>query len=156
MRFEIGEIGPRATRRAFARLLGPLAVAALALAVVAAPSQALSQRGYVLDKSLTIGAPGSGAGQLKAPAGVAVNQSTGDIYVVDSGNNRVDEFEASGTFIRAWGWGVKTGAKELQVCETECKAGFAGHGKGDTEREENGNARSTQSATTKGARRSAT
>jgi DNA-binding beta-propeller fold protein YncE len=39
---------------------------------------------------------GSGASTLSGPAGVAVNDETGDVYVVDKGNNRVEEFDASG------------------------------------------------------------
>jgi DNA-binding beta-propeller fold protein YncE len=129
MRLEIGELGSRTARLSFVIAIAIVLLAALAFA--AAPSQALIQRGYALDKGLTIGTPGSGAGQLKSPAGVAVNQTTGDIYVVDSGNNRVDQFSAAGTFKQAWGWGVKNGAKEFQICTTSCQAGLAGHGKGE-------------------------
>ena len=32
--------------------------------------------------SASFGAPGSGDGQLDEPSGVAVNESTGDVYVV--------------------------------------------------------------------------
>jgi hypothetical protein len=39
---------------------------------------------------------GSGAGALSGPAGVAVNDETGDVYVIDEGHNRVEEFDASG------------------------------------------------------------
>jgi DNA-binding beta-propeller fold protein YncE len=62
--------------------------------------------------------------------GIAVDQETGDFYVVDSANNRVDEFAATGIFIRAWGWGVANGASELQTCTANCKAGIAGAGPG--------------------------
>ena len=34
------------------------------------------------------------AGAMSAPQGVAVEQTTGDVYVTDQGNHRVDEFEA--------------------------------------------------------------
>ena len=37
-------------------------------------------------------------GQLKKPAGVAVNEATGDVYVVDKGANRVVRFNAVGEF----------------------------------------------------------
>ena len=46
---------------------------------------------------------GTLGGQLDNPAGVAVNERTGDVYVADSANNRVEEFSASGALIRAWG-----------------------------------------------------
>ncbi len=62
---------------------------------------------------------GSAAGQMElaSNSGVAVNDTTHDIYVADTGNRRVDEFEENGTFVRAWGWGVlapgATGAGDL-------------------------------------------
>jgi DNA-binding beta-propeller fold protein YncE len=40
-----------------------------------------------------------GANALKEPAGVAVNETSGDVYVVDKGNNRVENFSSSGTYI---------------------------------------------------------
>jgi hypothetical protein len=36
---------------------------------------------------------------LSNPAGVAVNETSGDVYVVDAGNNRVEEFTAAGSYI---------------------------------------------------------
>jgi NHL repeat len=39
----------------------------------------------------------SGAHALSEPAGVAVNDETGDVYVVDTGNKRVEEFNSTGT-----------------------------------------------------------
>ncbi len=43
------------------------------------------------------------------------------------------EFNALGQFIKAWGWGVDTGANELQVCTSlsTCQAGLAGTGAGE-------------------------
>ena len=37
---------------------------------------------------------------------VAVNNTTGDIYVADRGNNRIEEFSSAGGFVRAWGYDV--------------------------------------------------
>jgi WD40-like Beta Propeller Repeat len=53
------------------------------------------------------GTEGTGNGQFKEPSGVAVNDSTeplvepaaGDVYVVDSGNNRVEVFTSEGTYL---------------------------------------------------------
>ncbi len=42
-------------------------------------------------------------GEFNAPSAIAVNESTGDVYVVDENNNRVCQFTATGTFQRAWG-----------------------------------------------------
>lgn len=47
--------------------------------------------------------PGSGPGELNAPKGVAVDDTTGDVYVADSANDRVAEFSAAGSFIRSVG-----------------------------------------------------
>ena len=50
-------------------------------------------------------APGAfeiGDGQFNNPEGIAVDIS-GNVYVVDSGNNRVQKFANDGTFITAWG-----------------------------------------------------
>jgi hypothetical protein len=36
---------------------------------------------------------------LSSPAGVAVNETSGDVYVVDRGNNRVEYFTATGSYL---------------------------------------------------------
>jgi phosphodiesterase/alkaline phosphatase D-like protein len=79
------------------------------------------------------GVVGGECGELK---GVAVDQSTGHVYVVDQGNNRVDEFAPDGTFVRAFGADVvlsgqhNNGTTNPEVCEPAnssptdvCKAG---------------------------------
>ena len=45
---------------------------------------------------------GTGDGQFSLPSGVAVD-STGDVYVADSGNSRIQKFDSSGNFITKWG-----------------------------------------------------
>jgi NHL repeat/WD40-like Beta Propeller Repeat len=40
-----------------------------------------------------------GNGQLKEPSGVAVNEASGDAYVVDKGNNRVERFSSTGSYL---------------------------------------------------------
>jgi hypothetical protein len=72
---------------------------------------------------------GGGAGQLDVPDGVATN-SSGDVYVADANNERVDEFSATGGFIRAWGWGVSDGMSQFETCTSTCRAGIAGGGAG--------------------------
>jgi len=73
------------------------------------------------------------------PAGVAVRDSTGEVFVVDRGNDRVDEFrpqvDSAGEvvgeeFIAAWGWGVKDGGEVFERCTSSCRAGIPGTGKG--------------------------
>jgi DNA-binding beta-propeller fold protein YncE len=110
------------------RLLVLLAVSAVAALLVSAPAFALSQRGHVF--STTIGSKGHGAGQMTSPSGVAVNEATGDVYVADTKNNRVDRFSSAGTFIEAWGWGVADGKEEFERCTSVCVAGLPGNGEG--------------------------
>lgn len=42
------------------------------------------------------GLQGNGPGQFDSPAGIAVNESTNEVYVVDKANDRVEIFNASG------------------------------------------------------------
>src|SRR5262245_27080383 len=63
----------------------------------------------------SFGSTGSGPGQFQAPVGVAVNQSTGDVYVADSGNARVQKFDATGTFIAALGAGQLSNPTSIAV-----------------------------------------
>jgi hypothetical protein len=109
------------------------------LIYVGAPALALKAYG----QSSSFGVPGSGAGQLAlrprasgggnfaVGSGVAVNDTTHDVYVGDTGNARMDEFDQNGNFIRAWGYGVADGATHaLQTCTTSCFAGIPGSGEG--------------------------
>lgn len=107
------------------RGVAAVAVALAALAVGAAPAQA-SFHAF----SSSFGSQGSAAGQVSSPQSVAVNDATGDVYVADTGNARVDEFDASGNFVRAWGWGVADGNPSFETCTTTCQAGIGGNGVG--------------------------
>ena len=73
----------------------------LAGGVVFSATPALAVRGHEFEKSF--GEPCSttpcGAGQLNDPSGVAVNEATGDVYVVDKGDDRVEWFSASGAYL---------------------------------------------------------
>jgi hypothetical protein len=51
------------------------------------------------------------SGSAPAPAGIAVNDTTGDIYVVDAGNNRLQRFDADGNFEWALGFDVIASGK---------------------------------------------
>jgi hypothetical protein len=81
---------------------------------------------------------GEGAGQcginthIPDQDGIATDFETGRVYIVDIPNNRVNVFEADGTFVMAFGWGVNTGAAKFESCTTAstCQAGIAGSGAG--------------------------
>jgi DNA-binding beta-propeller fold protein YncE len=62
---------------------------------------------------LTWGSYGTADGQFRRPYHVAVGPN-GDIYVADSYNARVQEFTATGGFVRAWGT-AGTGPGQLQL-----------------------------------------
>jgi streptogramin lyase len=77
----------------------------------------------------SFGSQGSGAGQLSSPASVTVDES-GNEWVADRANNRVDEFSSTGEFKLGLGWGVVDGAEKLETCttSTSCRAGLTGPG----------------------------
>jgi hypothetical protein len=109
--------------RAIAAVVVAVGLAAGVLALGVAP--ALAVPAHVLS-SPAIGSAGSGAGQLELAASseVAVSQGTGDVYVADTGNRRVDEFSPSGAFILAFGENV--GGAGVDVCTTSCQKGASG------------------------------
>lgn|GEM_PF-1886803 len=83
--------------------------------------------GATLDLRFGIG-PGSGAGQLDTPQSIVRQPSTGNLFVSEEGNRRISVFNAGGGFIAAFGYGVLTGADEMQVCGIEigpCQAGVS-------------------------------
>ncbi len=74
----------------------------------------------------------TGNGTLSAPQSLAVDEDTGNVYVSDRGNRRVDEYDGEGAFIRSFGFDVaesgpgNTGTA-YEVCNQAegdvCKAG---------------------------------
>jgi hypothetical protein len=74
------------------------------------------------------GSQGEEAGQFEEVRSVAVDQASGDVYLLDSRNRRIDKFSGEGAFVLAWGWGVADGVTQgLQTCTTSC---FAATGRG--------------------------
>jgi tripartite motif-containing protein 2/3 len=47
----------------------------------------------------SFGKEGEGPGEFKEPANVAVQSSTGDVFVADPGNHRVQVFKAGGEYV---------------------------------------------------------
>jgi NHL repeat len=128
-----GRIGACRGRRHTRQAPGRARVALLAtliclgmLALGASSAQAL------LVRTGGFGSEGVGAGQFGAasPTAVAVNESTGDVYVADSANARVEQFDSTGKFLAAFGWGVADGASTFETCTSSCQAGVAGSGAG--------------------------
>jgi hypothetical protein len=74
----------------------------------------------------SFGVEGSGAGEMSGEtSGVAVDQESGDVFIADRNNGRVEKYGPEGQFLLAWGFGVADGTTEaLQVCTTTC---FGGH-----------------------------
>ena len=80
---------------------------------------------------------GHGAGQLSNPQSIAVDFETGELFVAEGFNAEVDNarvsvFDQNGNFLRAFGWGVDTGAEALEVCTqaSGCQQGIPGSGAG--------------------------
>lgn len=103
-----------------------LAVSAGLLLLFAVPSSASAD--------LRFCSSGSGAGQCSEQGGVATDFETERVYVADKGNNRIDVFEADGTFLFAFGWKVNAAfpVEGLQTCTvlTGCQKGSVGTGDG--------------------------
>jgi len=102
---------------------------ALTLGTVASPASGAAP-GLVFSVP-SDGEPGAAAGRLDNPRGVAADPATGFIYVADGNNQRIDQFDQEGQFVRAWGWGVADGTTAaLQTCTATCFQGLAGSGAG--------------------------
>jgi DNA-binding beta-propeller fold protein YncE len=82
-----------------------------------------------IEQRIAWGSEGSGAGQFLYAQGIETD-STGHVYVADTGNNRVQKFSPRGDFTLAWGWGVRNGESELQTCRNSCQTGIIGPGTG--------------------------
>jgi hypothetical protein len=61
---------------------------------------------------LTFAPGGERGGEVSGPVGVAVDQSNGNTYVSD--DHRIDEFDSSGHFLRAFGRGVVGAGSDSQ------------------------------------------
>jgi sugar lactone lactonase YvrE len=81
------------------------------------------------------GTSGALGGELRSPDGVATD-AAGNVYVADADNNRIQKFDSSGNFLRAWGKNVvATGSPDdtgsgAEICVAAsgdtCQAGSVG------------------------------
>jgi DNA-binding beta-propeller fold protein YncE len=85
--------------------VGLVLLCALIGALAFATAPALAAAGHVFGSSFgetCVVVPGEPCeGKFDDPTGVAVNNETGDVYVVDKGNSRVEEFNPAGTKLEA-------------------------------------------------------
>lgn len=126
MKGERGDAGAVRARRVSAPIrCGALTVLiALGAALLcSSPAFALSQQGHEFSEAF-------GQGQLTGPTALAVNDTSGDVYVLDSAANRVVVFGPKHEFLQAWGFGVGAGSGGYEVCSSGCKPGVAGYSKG--------------------------
>lgn len=142
-----GSGAPAAAPRRLGALLGlVLLLSALTLALGVG-----AQASKVVYDSFCAGPAGTVGGQCNTPRGVAVNSTgtggatAGAVYVVDSSNNRIQQFSAAGAFVRAFGRDVIVAGKPndnatgFEICDTtagnvaaDCKAGITTPAEGGT------------------------
>ncbi len=91
-----------------------LMVALSAASLAAAPAEAPAATASALHPAFTLswGSYGTGDGQFAFPYGVAVDPSSGDVYVSDHGNDRVQKFTSAGTYLTQWGTEGSTSQRE--------------------------------------------
>jgi hypothetical protein len=118
--------------RSLVQRLLPALLCLLALALTAPPAQAA--RGHVFEvegKSITIGEPCKagevpcGPGKLKEPSGVAVNEASGDVYVIDTGNSRVERFNSKGEIQSELKGPAATGSGKLTASSSTIEEALA-------------------------------
>src|SRR5690349_16462822 len=112
--------------RLFGNTSRTLALAFALTAALASPAAA------AMVHEFNFGTTGIQKGQFQKPTGLAVNDTTGDVYVADTNNNRIQRFDAAGNFISMWGLNVDATnpSSGFEVCTAasgdDCQAGTAG------------------------------
>ena len=84
----------------------------------------------------TTGVAGAGGGQFHSPMGIAVDPSSGNVYVVDFSNRRIEKFGPAGEFLLAFGKEVDAttlGNICTAASEDVCQVGKAGTGEDEFE-----------------------
>jgi hypothetical protein len=95
---DIVMIAAKRPRRA-PRRVSPVLLAALGMLALSSAAPALAVEGHAFSASFN----GGSGHALSGPDGVAINQATGQVYVADSKNNRVEIFSSSGEWEKAFG-----------------------------------------------------
>jgi hypothetical protein len=111
------------------RISGALLALAFLMAALVSPTIAFGEAPVFWEKCPT----GPAAGQCNIPRGVATAPASapnaGHVFVADQANRRIDEFDAWGQFVKAWGWDdVNSGpgdsnANEVQNVTVKATAG---------------------------------
>jgi DNA-binding beta-propeller fold protein YncE len=72
-------------------------------------------------------ASGGPAGQIMRPTSITVDPATGDLYILDVANERIEKYTSAGEFLFMTGRGVnkKGGNICAKLEESECQAGLA-------------------------------
>jgi hypothetical protein len=71
------------------------------------------------------GVQGGLGGEFNSPGSVATD-GAGNVYVADTFNERVEKFDSSGAFLRAWGKNVGGTGVEICTVAASCQAGSVG------------------------------
>ena len=101
-------LGSNGRRRASSRALITAVLACAWLAACSSAAVAADPPSFAFQ----FGGPGTGDGQFNHTEGVAINAVSGDVYVADQRNNRVERFDASGAYLGLLG-GVGAGNPEF-------------------------------------------
>ncbi len=93
-----------ARRHAYARFTVPVRLAVLAAVLATAPAGPVFAGTAPTTPTfmLTWGTPGSAGGQFTAPGALAVD-AAGNVYVADTGNDRIQKFDGQGHYLTSWG-----------------------------------------------------
>ncbi|HET7120423.1 MAG TPA: hypothetical protein VFI17_04125, partial [Solirubrobacterales bacterium] len=109
-------------------------VVACCVVLISSSAPAAAQAPAKLTRFPEDGVVGTEAGHLEFPLAIATNNANGHVYVGEGGN-RISEFTGWGEFVKAWGWGVRDGSPEPQVCgegesPPHCQEGLEGSAAG--------------------------
>lgn len=98
-------MAPLVVRKVWTRRAAALVALVLALLLVAAPAFATT-----LSFITTFGSYGTGSSFLRGPLDVAINDTTGRVYVADAENARIEWFDFDGQYVgQQNGWGTAGG-----------------------------------------------